>query len=257
MSPPKTAANLMHETPTITALADVVLHPEFKTGIRTFLPASLTIMAWGFVTGIALMNSGLQLWQALTMSLLVYAGSAQLAALPLMMVNAPVWVILTTAITINLRFVIYSAGLAPYLRHLPPLRRALYGYLTADIVTALFFDRYSATTTHTSQSHTDKEAFLLGASLMSWLAWHIASIAGIVLGSIIPVTWHMEFGGTLALIILTIPLIKNRPAILGVAVAGMLSLLAHDLPLKLGLLVSVIGGVASAIYCESRHAKLQ
>ena len=48
------------------------------------------------------------------MSLLVYAGSAQLAALPLIVAGAPLWVIVATGLITNLRFVIYSAALRPY-----------------------------------------------------------------------------------------------------------------------------------------------
>ena len=52
---------------------------------------SLGIGAWGLVTGMVMTKSGLSLGLALAMTLLVFAGSAQLASLPLIMAGAPIW----------------------------------------------------------------------------------------------------------------------------------------------------------------------
>ena len=93
-------------------------HPEFARGARDMIGMSLGIAAWGLVTGVAMAKSGLAMPLALLMSLIVFAGSAQLAALPLMAGGAPVWVVWATALCVNLRFVIFSARLAPLLR--PP-----------------------------------------------------------------------------------------------------------------------------------------
>lgn len=66
---------------------------EFSRGVREMLPASPGILAWGLVTGVAMVKSGLSVPLALLMSLVAYAGSAQLAALPLIAASAPTWVI--------------------------------------------------------------------------------------------------------------------------------------------------------------------
>ena len=63
------------------------------------------------------------------MTLLVYAGSSQLAALPLLVAGAPFWVILATGFCVNLRFVVFSLHLRPYLLYMPRWRRLLHGYL--------------------------------------------------------------------------------------------------------------------------------
>ena len=51
-----------------------------KDGIRTCAPAMPGLLAWGAVTGMVLVQSGLSIWQAIAMTVIVYAGSAQLAA---------------------------------------------------------------------------------------------------------------------------------------------------------------------------------
>ena len=59
-------------------------HPEFRRGARDMIGITLGISAWGLVTGVAMIKSGLSVPLALLMSLIVYAGSSQLAVVPLM-----------------------------------------------------------------------------------------------------------------------------------------------------------------------------
>ena len=108
-------------------------HPEFAFGVRQMLPQSLGIAAWGLMTGVAMVKSGMSIIEALAMAMFVYAGSSQLAAIPLLLVGAPMWVILATAFCVNLRFVVFSLHLRSYLIHLPRLERLVTGYLTTDI----------------------------------------------------------------------------------------------------------------------------
>ena len=42
--------------------------------------------------------------------------------------------ILATGFCVNLRFVVFSLHLRPYLMHLPRWRRMTHGYLTADLM---------------------------------------------------------------------------------------------------------------------------
>ena len=80
------------------------------------LPASVAMASWGLVTGVAMVQSGLSTAQALGMSLMVYAGSAQLASLPLIATGAPWVIVWASAIIVNLRFVIYSVAFKPFFR---------------------------------------------------------------------------------------------------------------------------------------------
>src|SRR5690606_38633074 len=89
------------------------------------------VVAWGLVTGVAMVKAGLPLSIALLMSLSVFAASAQLAALPLMLAGAPLWVVWVTALCVNLRFVIFSAQMRVHMMSLPLRWRLVAGYLTA------------------------------------------------------------------------------------------------------------------------------
>ena len=101
------------------SVAALLRQPAFRQGVTDMLGTGLGVGAWGLVTGVAMVRSGLDPWLALLMSLTVYAGSSQLASLPLIAAGAPIWVVLLTGFVVNLRFVIYSAQWRFYFGHLP------------------------------------------------------------------------------------------------------------------------------------------
>lgn len=208
------------------------------------------VFAWGLVTGIAMVKSGLSVPHALGLSLAAYAGSAQLAALPLILAGAPLWLITVTALVVNLRFVVYSALLRDYFRHLGLWRRIGLGYLIGDITLVQFLNRMK----RPDPPMPHNVAYYLGSAACNWLAWQLSSILGILTAGSIPQRWGLELAGTLALIALVVPLCAQLPALAGVIVAGVVAILAHDLPLKLGMLAGVIAGISVAMWVESRRS---
>jgi predicted branched-subunit amino acid permease len=242
----------MSETTCPATLDSVAAHhePSWRAGVKTGMPSLFGIGAWGIVVGIAMVKSGLTIPQALGMTLMVFAGSAQLAALPLIAANAPIWVIFATAIVVNLRFVIFSALLAPHFAHLPWRQRLTLGYVAGDMTVALFLQKYPS-----EAPAVGKLSYLKGLLYPNWASWQIGSIAGIFLGSAVPPEWGLSFAGTLAIICVMIPLIAGRPALAGVLVAGAVSVLAAGLPYKLGLLAAVLVGMLSAMVIEEAVEK--
>lgn len=223
----------------------------WREGFKTGLPSLFGIGAWGLVVGIAMVKSGLTAAQAVGMTLLVFAGSAQLASLPLIAAAAPIWVIFATALVVNLRFVIFSALLGPHFAHLPWKKRLLFGYVSGDLTVAMFLQRYP-----TAERVPGKLSFLKGLMYPNWLAWQAGSLTGIFLGSTIPAEWGLGFAGTLAILCIMVPLIINNAALCGVAVAIVVSVLAYGLPYKLGLLLAVVVGMATAMAVEETLDKL-
>ncbi len=217
--------------------------------LRVVAPALVALAAWGLVTGVAMVKSGLTQWQALGMSLLMFAGSAQLAALPLISSGAPVWVVLLTAAVVNLRFVIFSAGLYPYFRHLPLAKRIALGYVTGDVSFALSVSRWSVQPLPVTGS-SERTWFYLGIASGTWVVWQVSSIAGIFLGGGIPAGWGLDFVAILALAALVLPMIVGAAALSGALVAAVVAVLAAGAPLKLGLVVAVTAGISAAIVVD-------
>jgi len=222
----------------------------WREGLKTGLPTLFGIAAWGMVVGIAMVKTGLTVWQACGMTLLVFAGSAQLASLPLIVANAPIWVVFATALVVNLRFVIFSALLAPHFTHLPWRQRLFYGYISGDLTVAMFLQRFP-----TAVPVKGKLSYLKGLMFPNWCAWQVGSLIGIFLGSTIPSEWGLGFAGTLAILCITVPLIINSAALCGVLVAGAVAVLANGFPYKLGLLVAVVAGMVAALVAEKLTEK--
>ena len=219
----------------------------FRDGFAAGLPTMPGIFAWGMVTGMAMVKSGLTIWQALGMTFLAFAGSAQLASLPLIVANVPIWVVFVTALVVNLRFVIFAAAIAPHFAHLPWYKRVWIGYFNADITMALFPRRFPA---ETVSNPAGKLAFFNGIGYPNWCAWQAGSVAGILLASQIPESWGIGFAGTLALLAITVPLVVNAAALAGVVVASGVAVAAVGLPYRLGLLCAVIAGMVAAMLVD-------
>lgn len=231
-----------------------VRRDAFADGVRRAGASLIATGIWGIVTGVAMVNSGLAPLQAAAMSLLVFAGSAQLAALPLIAAGAPIWVVLLTALVVNLRFVIFSAALYPHLKHLPLARRALLGYVTADFGFAVSMARW-ANVPQRERGAAEHICFLVGVVASTWLVWQLTSLAGVALGAQIPAAWGLDFAPVVALIALALPMIAGRPAVIGAAVAGIVAVLAAPLPLRLGLVVAVIVGMMAAMAVDIAQEK--
>ena len=219
----------------------------FLRGVRELLPATPGIFAWGLVTGVAMVKSGLSVTEATVLSLLAYAGSAQLAALPLMAAFAPIWLITLTAVVVNLRFVVYSVISRPHFAHLPAGRRTVLGYLVGDIM----FVRFMALIEN-EPHYAHRVAYYFGGAISNWVIWQISSIIGIVAATTIPTAWGLELAGTLTLIALLVPLCRQRPVLAGALVSGVTSIAAHGIPLRLGLLLALVLGVLTAFVVDRR-----
>lgn len=224
-------------------------HPAFLQGLRDVSPQSPGIAAWGLMTGVAMLKSGMSVFEASAMTLLVFAGSSQLAAIPLIVAGAPAWVILATGFCVNLRFVVFSLHLRPFLMHLPLWQRLGHGYMTTDISYVLFTRKYH----HPGQTPAEKleqEAYLAGNDFLNWLSWMVASFVGIALANIIPTSWGLGFAGILCLLGIQCSLASSRMRLLASAVAGMAAVLAYALPLRLNIVFAIAVAVILCLTVE-------
>src|SRR6476620_272109 len=121
---------------------EVIRRPMFREGVRDCVPMAIGISAWGLVAGVAMGKSGLGIALAILMSVLVSAGSSQLAVLPLIAADAPLWVVWLTVSCVNLRFLVFSYQYRPYFLHLPRGRRIVLSYFMGDTVFGIFLRRF-------------------------------------------------------------------------------------------------------------------
>lgn len=222
-----------------------IQHPQFRAGATDMLGVCLGIGAWGLVTGVAIVKSGISIPLALLMSLTVFAGSAQLAAIPLMAVGAPMWVIWATALCVNLRFVIFSAQWRPFFMRFPRMKRMVLGYFTGDLNYVLFMKRFPEVREGEGQIN-----YFLGGAMVNWSAWQFPSVAGILLADVIPTHWGLGFAGVLALLGLAYSMLSDRATTFAAVIAGGAAVAAFALPFRLHIAVAIAAAVCVGLMID-------
>jgi predicted branched-subunit amino acid permease len=231
------------------SLRTTLAHPAYRAGLRDMAGVSLGIAAWGLVTGVAMVKGGLPVWMALAMTFTVFAGSAQLAVVPLMVLGAPMWVVWATAFCVNLRFVIFSAQWRPYFMRFPLKLRLAFGYVAGDINYVLFMKRHPEPPADGEAPQGQIEYFC-GSVTANYLAWQVPSVIGILLANAVPTHWGLGFAGTLALLGLTYALVSDRATLLAAVVAGAAAVAAFALPFKLYIVVAIAAAVCVGLLID-------
>lgn len=215
-----------------------------RTGASASLPLLMAVIPFGVVCGASAASIGLSFGQAWALSWMVFAGSSQIVATQLMASGAPLWVIVLTGWVVNLRFMMYSATLAPHFRQRARSGRWLAAYLLTDQAFATAWTRIVD-----GRDSRETAWFYLGMAASIWLFWQVASLVGILLGSFIPARWSMDFLVALTFIALLVPLLNDR-LMRSAAIIGGLVALAPQMPFRLNLMTAAIAGAAIALILE-------
>lgn len=230
------------------AVADI-RRRRLREGFAAVLPALFGTGAWGVITGVAMIQSGLTLPQALGMSLLVFSGTTQLVALPLMVAGASQLLIAVTAILTGLRFIVYSASVSRDLVRLPLPRRLLLGYLMTDTGLGLYQMQRAR------GAPPQRVAMYVGYNVPVWAAWHLGSLAGILLASVMPASAGFAYLGVLAVLAITVPMISSWPAFGAALVAATVAVAGWRWPWRLGMFAAIVAGVLAALALEQGFAR--
>jgi 4-azaleucine resistance transporter AzlC len=222
-------------------------------GVRAELPLLVGVFPFGMIYGILALSAGLTPAAAQAMSSIVFAGSSQFVTVQLIPAGAPAIVIILTIFVVNLRHALYSASLAPYIRHLSARWKALLAYLLTDEAFAVGILHYLHSKESGDEAPTRGHWYFLGAGLTLWSAWQLSTAAGIFLGAAVPESWSLDFTLPLTFIALVIPTLKDRPAAAAALSAGVVALLAFALPYKLGLILAALAGIAAGMLLEKRR----
>jgi predicted branched-subunit amino acid permease len=223
---------------------------NFWAGLRAETPILIGGFPEGVIYGALALASGLTAGQSQMMSSMVYAGSAQFIAVQLFHEAAPGFVIVLTIAVVNLRHMLYSASLAPYVSSLPMRWKVLLSYLLTDEVYAPAIIHYENEGV-TPYSHW----FYLAAGFSLWFTWQVSTALGIFLGSSIPESLPLAFALPLTFIAMVVPALKTRPAVVSAISAGITALATFSMPYKLGLIVAGMVGIAVGTYLEARQPR--
>ncbi len=208
------------------------------------------IIPFGVTAGVAGLDAGLSAELTMGLSVVVFAGASQLAALQLIDAEAASILVWVTALLINLRMLMYSAHLAPHFQYLPLRWRAPMAYLLTDQAYALTVPRLMA-----DDPPPANHWFYLGVALPLWVVWQLATAFGFWAGTALPPSWELGFIVPLIFLALLMPAVRTRPSAVAAAVGGSGSVLGQALPAGLGLTLGALAGIAAGVLAEQwwRH----
>lgn len=219
--------------------------PAFVAGARDMLPMTVGLIPFGVIVGVGALAAGASPVAALAMSMIVFSGAAQLIAAQLLSAGAPFAVIVLSCFVISLRFLMYSAALAP---HLKPVDRR-WRHLIAFLLT----DQAFASTIRRFRESTDLRAnvsYFVGGGGVLWLAWQIATLAGIMAGAVIPASWQLDFVVPLCFLALLAPLLHDRVALIVFATAGVAAIALDAMPMRLSMICAGLAGIVAGIIAD-------
>ncbi len=219
----------------------------FWAGVRAESPLLLGVFPFGLIYGALALEAGLSPAAAQAMSSIVFAGSAQFVAAQLIHGAAPGLVIVLTIAIVNLRHMLYSASVAPYIAHLPARWKTLLAYLLTD-------EAYAATILHYEKNGITPAGhwFFFGAGLALWATWQVSSALGILFGALLPSSWPIDFAIPITFIAMVIPVLKDKPMVAAALSAGLVAVLANGLPFNLGLILAALVGIFTGTVLENR-----
>ena len=212
--------------------------PSFIQGAQHFIPVSLGVIPYAMVLGVLMIDTGIAFWDALGMTLIMWTGVAQVVALDLMQQNAPVLIIIFTALMVNLRYLMYSASLAPHLKSVPTFSKGLLSFAISDQSYALAMVRFAK-----GDTATNNISYYAGASLCMYVLWILAVASGMLLGAAIPPAWSLDFALPVTFIALLGPNLQDRPNCHAALMAACVAIIAKPLPWGLGLVCGAFAGI--------------
>ena len=218
----------------------VIANRDFRAGFVDMLPATLALVPFGLVCGVGAEAAGASLAAAVGLSAIVFSGAAQILAVQLLAAGAPLAVIVLTCFVAGLRFLIYSAAMAPYLRPLPPRWQKTLAFLLTDQAFAAAVRRFDA-----GGDARAAGAHFLGSGFALWAFWQVTNVAGYFAGNLSPAAWSLDFAVPLCFIALVAPHLRTLPTIVAALIAGFGVLALAGLPMKLNLIVAGVAGIVA------------
>ena len=219
---------------------------EFITGVKDELPILAGVAPFGMIYGVSALSAHIPAITAQAMSSVVFAGASQFIIAQLVMAGTPPIVIILTAFIVNIRHMLYSASLAPFVKQLPMRWKWLLAYLLTDEAYAVTISHYRK-----SEDETQKHWYFFGAGLALWTTWQISTAIGIFLGTQVPASWSLDFTSTLTFIALVVPALKDRASAIAALTGGIVAVLLYALPFKLGLGIASLIGIIVGLWVET------
>ncbi|MBD2809608.1 AzlC family ABC transporter permease [Xenorhabdus sp. Vera] len=214
----------------------------FWLGMYNMLPLCLSVIPWGILAGSMAVQSGLTLWQSIGMSVILFAGAAQLVTLGLLTSGASILTIIISIFFLTSQHFLYGLTLREYVASLKIRYRLPIGFLLTDELFAL------------SCAQSDKEkltpSYLIGAGLCFYLCWNLFSLIGVFMASSIPnlSDYHLDFSIIATFITIIVPMIKRISVLGGVLFSLILSMVLSYLHIEGAIIIAGVSGMFFSVF---------
>jgi predicted branched-subunit amino acid permease len=219
-------------------------------GFWRLLPLSLFVVAFGLAFGLAAVQTGLSASETVLMSMTVFAGTAQFAALDLWEGQVPVFTLLVTTFAINARHLLMGASLYPWLRKLPIGKRYASILVLSDA-------NWAMTLNELQIGHSRNMGLLLGGGIALWCAWMTGTLLGMAGGSAIaePEVFGLDMVMGCFMLSMALGGKKNARMITAWVVGGAAALAAYLwLPANTHVVVGALaGGLVGVFWLEEKR----
>jgi predicted branched-subunit amino acid permease len=223
---------------------------DVRAGALDISPMLFGVVPFGLVAGATPVSEGLGTAAAMGFATIVFAGASQLAAIDVLADGGSALVAVVAACTINLRMLLYSASLAPFLAKEPLPRRLGVAYFLTDQAYATSITRWSG-----EDEPARRLPYYFGGAVLLWAAWQLSVLTGALLSDAVPESLPLDFAIPLVFLVLLVPTLTSRPAIVAAAVGGFAAVVAAELGAdELSILVGALAGIAAGAVTDARMA---
>lgn len=160
-----------------TSLETVSSRRPWFRGMMLAAPIVMGYIPIGFAYGVLAQQAGLSARNTLLMSLIVYAGSSQFIAVGLFAAGTPALSVILTTFVVNLRHMLMSASLSPYLKGWRKHELAAFAYELTDESFAIHVTRFAGAM--------PPKAEIFATNVTAQVSWIFGSWLGTVAGQLI------------------------------------------------------------------------
>jgi 4-azaleucine resistance transporter AzlC len=146
----------------------------WRTGVAQALPIVMGYIPIGLAFGVLAQKVGMSALNTLLMSLLVFAGSSQLIAVGLFATGASALSVIFTTFVVNLRHLLMSAAISPFLRQWHKSELAAFAYQLTDETFAVHSARFACADPHRAE--------IFATNVTAQAAWVFGTWLGVVVG---------------------------------------------------------------------------
>ncbi len=238
---------------------DVKLHTNqeisghvFLRAILDVMPLSIAVIPWGILTGAIAIQIGLTPWQSQVMSLLVFAGAAQLSGMTLMAGAASPWSIFGTTFVISSRHLLYSITFRQHVSSLSLLWRTAIAFVLTD-------EMFAVSQTHTQRTGKFSAFYALVVGFGFYAVWNLATLVGIIAGEYFENVdaLGLDFAIAATFIAMTFDKVRQWPIALTMLTSGIASILLKPYFVDSYIVIAGLFGMCVGYFASSKQLPKQ